>query len=35
LEKVLDRAAAQVETWLEAGMEKAMQLNGNVESLKG
>jgi peptidyl-tRNA hydrolase, PTH1 family len=34
LEKVLDRAAAQVETWLDAGMEKAMQLNGNVETLK-
>ena len=28
--KVLDRAAAQVETWLDAGMEKAMQGNGNV-----
>jgi PTH1 family peptidyl-tRNA hydrolase len=34
LEKVLDRAAAQVETWLDAGIEKAMQLNGNVETLK-
>ncbi|HEX3625563.1 MAG TPA: aminoacyl-tRNA hydrolase [Verrucomicrobiae bacterium] len=34
LEKVLDRAAAQVETWLDAGLEKAMQLNGNVETLK-
>ncbi|MGH7980466.1 MAG: aminoacyl-tRNA hydrolase, partial [Limisphaerales bacterium] len=34
LEKVLDRAAAQVETWLTAGTEKAMQLNGNVETLK-
>ena len=33
LEKVLDRAAAQVETWLDAGIEKAMQLNGNVEAL--
>lgn len=33
LEKVLDRAAAQVETWLDAGIEKAMQLNGNVETL--
>jgi PTH1 family peptidyl-tRNA hydrolase len=31
LEKVLDRAAAQVETWLDAGIEKAMQLNGNVD----
>ena len=34
VEKVLDRAAAQVETWLGAGIEKAMQLNGNVETLK-
>ena len=34
VEKVLDRAAAQVETWLDAGIEKAMQLNGNVEVLK-
>lgn len=34
LEKVLDRAAAQVETWLTAGTEKAMQLNGNVDTLK-
>ena len=34
LEQVLDRAAAQVETWLDAGIEKAMQLNGNVETLK-
>lgn len=33
LEKVLDRAAEQVETWLDAGIEKAMQLNGNVEAL--
>ena len=32
--KVLDRAAAQVETWLDAGMKKAIQLNGNVEELK-
>jgi PTH1 family peptidyl-tRNA hydrolase len=31
LGKVLDRAAAQVETWLDSGLEKAMQLNGNVE----
>lgn len=30
LEKVLERAAAQVETWLDAGIEKAMQLNGSV-----
>lgn len=28
LEKVLDRAAAQVETWLDDGMGKAVQLNG-------
>jgi peptidyl-tRNA hydrolase, PTH1 family len=34
LGKVLDRAAEQVETWLKAGIEKAMQLNGNVEALK-
>ncbi len=34
LGKVLDRAAAQVETWLDAGVEKAIQLNGNVETLK-
>ena len=31
LEKVLDRASRQVETWLEAGVEKAMQSNGSVE----
>jgi len=31
LEKVLERAAAQVETWLDDGLEKAMQLNGVVE----
>jgi len=30
LEKVLERATDQVETWLDAGIEKAMQLNGNV-----
>jgi PTH1 family peptidyl-tRNA hydrolase len=34
LEKVLDRAATQVETWLDAGMEKAMQFNGTVDELK-
>lgn len=28
LEKVLERAADQVETWLDAGIGKAMQLNG-------
>jgi PTH1 family peptidyl-tRNA hydrolase len=33
LEKVLDRASEQVETWLEAGIEKAMnQFNGVVDS---
>jgi PTH1 family peptidyl-tRNA hydrolase len=30
LEKVLERAAKQVETWLDAGIEKAMQLNGAI-----
>jgi PTH1 family peptidyl-tRNA hydrolase len=35
LKKVLERASNQVETWLEAGIEKAMsQFNGSVESLK-
>jgi peptidyl-tRNA hydrolase, PTH1 family len=34
LEKVLDRAARQVEAWLDGGIEKAMQWNGNVEELK-
>ena len=35
LEKVLERASNQVETWLEAGIEKAMsQFNGSVESLE-
>ncbi len=34
LEKVLDRAAAQVEAWLDGGIEKAMQWNGMVEELK-
>jgi len=31
LKKVLDRAAEQVETWLDGGIEKAMQWNGSVE----
>ena len=31
MEKVLDRAVGQVETWLDAGIEKAMQWNGSVE----
>jgi peptidyl-tRNA hydrolase, PTH1 family len=31
LKKILDRAARQVETWLDAGIEKAMQWNGSVE----
>jgi PTH1 family peptidyl-tRNA hydrolase len=34
VEKVLDRAAGQVETWLDAGIEKAMQFNGTVEETK-
>jgi PTH1 family peptidyl-tRNA hydrolase len=35
LKKVLERAANQVETWLDAGIEKAMsQFNGGVELLK-
>jgi PTH1 family peptidyl-tRNA hydrolase len=35
LKQVLERASNQVETWLEAGIEKAMsQFNGSVESLK-
>jgi peptidyl-tRNA hydrolase, PTH1 family len=29
--KVLDRAANQVEAWLDGGLEKAMQLNGSVK----
>jgi PTH1 family peptidyl-tRNA hydrolase len=33
LEKVLERAANQIETWLDAGIEKAMnQFNGVVDS---
>jgi len=31
LEKVLERATRQVETWLNEGIEKAMQWNGTVE----
>lgn len=34
LEKSLDRAGNQLECWLAAGIEKAMQLNGKVEELK-
>ena len=33
MEKVLERAASQIETWLGAGTEKAMQLNGSVETI--
>jgi len=32
LEKILERAVSQVEIWLDAGIEKAMQLNGVVDS---
>jgi len=36
LEKILERAANQIETWLEAGIEKAMsQFNGVVDSKNG
>jgi PTH1 family peptidyl-tRNA hydrolase len=34
MERVLDRAAGQVEAWLDAGIEKAMQFNGTVEETK-
>ncbi|MBU6409058.1 MAG: aminoacyl-tRNA hydrolase [Verrucomicrobia bacterium] len=34
LQMVLERAVRQVETWLDAGVEKAMQWNGKVEALK-
>jgi PTH1 family peptidyl-tRNA hydrolase len=35
LKKVLERASDQIETWLEAGIEKAMnQFNGVVDSTK-
>jgi PTH1 family peptidyl-tRNA hydrolase len=33
LEKILERAVNQIEIWLDAGIEKAMQLNGNVEPI--
>jgi PTH1 family peptidyl-tRNA hydrolase len=34
MEKVLDRAASQMECWLDDGIEKAMnQFNGNIEQL--
>jgi PTH1 family peptidyl-tRNA hydrolase len=33
MEKVLDRAASQMECWLDDGIEKAMQLNGSVKQL--
>jgi PTH1 family peptidyl-tRNA hydrolase len=35
LEKVLERAAGQMECWLDAGINQAMQMNGKVEALKG
>jgi PTH1 family peptidyl-tRNA hydrolase len=34
LEKILERAGSQLECWLDAGIEKAMQLNGKVDELK-
>jgi PTH1 family peptidyl-tRNA hydrolase len=33
LKKVLERAVNQIEIWLDAGIEKAMQLNGSVEPI--
>jgi PTH1 family peptidyl-tRNA hydrolase len=34
LEKILERAGGQLECWLDAGIDKAMQLNGKVDELK-
>ena len=34
LEKILERAGGQLESWLDAGIDKAMQMNGRVEELK-
>jgi PTH1 family peptidyl-tRNA hydrolase len=34
LDKVLERAAGQLECWLDAGIGKAMQMNGKVDALQ-
>ena len=34
LDKVLERAAGQLECWLDAGIGKAMQLNGKIDALQ-
>lgn len=34
LEKILERAGGQLECWLDAGIEKAMQMNGKIVELK-
>jgi len=34
LDRILERAGGQLECWLDAGIDKAMQLNGKVDELK-